>query len=520
MQADAAISKGLFKSHKEYLYFKARRLTPAAIDFAYSRYKVAEYEARQKGFDPDAAVELFKRLPIDSLRAFKAGRDYFVKHPNMELEIDAARCKLADYGRKHVAAKYKGFCRYIVVSGTPPGNREYRLLDSDNDYTMLLRTAEDIPPEQRQKMQEAIEAEYINFFKTRHNGFDPEKFLDSNLFCDWMPSRQAIRDINQYMEEFHRNVQNPERYILPDCLQFIPLYLYRKAGMLQEVQPDGTVRTLKGAEAEAVFGDVELHESMGAQIILDQYRFNLKYYGKLTPGIGKKTITPTKYLKAQAKYNLRSLLGYNLTDPTGVIRHNEFKATEDYTLHKSIVEIARKVWPNDAELHLLADEWFALKTLKTGGSWEAVFETRMRQHSLPDLQSAVNEHLKSGEAYIGKFLKQALQVQRTHMAQKHKLWWDMHNAPDHAQRMATDNDYVRAYRQAEYDYWSHACSQGYIVYKYGLEPGAVEKIVQIEPAAKDYFTPQDQNVIRLSRFAADQDGQDEEAKRLRRIWGE
>jgi len=520
MQADAAVRKGLFKSHKEYLHYKTRKLTPLAIDYAYSRYKVAEYEARAKGFDPDAAVALFKKLPIDSLRAFKASDDYFAKHPDVELGIDAVRCKLADYGRQHVASKYKAFCRYIVVSGTPPGNREYRLLDSDNDYTMLLRTTDDIAPEQRQKLQAEIEAEYIGFFKTTYDGFDPERCLDSNLFCDWMPNKQAIRDINEYMEEFHRNVQNPERYILPDCLQFIPLYLYRKAGVLQEVQADGSVRTLKGAEAEAIFGDVELHESMGAQIILDQYRFNLKYYGKLMPGVGEKGIEPHQYLKAQAKYNLRSLLGYNLTDALGLRRHNEFEASEDYTLHKSIVEIAKQTRPDDPELHLLADEWFALKTLKTGGSWEAVFETRMRRHGLPDLQSAVNEHLRMGEEYIGKFLKEALRVQARHMAEKHALWWDMHNAPDHAERMATDEEYVRTYRQAEYDYWSHACSQGYIIHKYGLEPGAVERIVEIEPSAKRYFTPEDENVIRLSRFAADRERQDEDAKRLRRIWGD
>jgi hypothetical protein len=517
MQADVAIRKGLFKSHKEYLYFRTRKLTPAAVDYAYSRYKVAEYDAREKGFDSDAAVELFRRLPIKSLRQFKAGKDYFQKHPDIELAIDRARCQLTDYGRKHVASKYKAFCRYIVVSGTPSGNREYRQLDSDNDYTVLLRTAREVSPAEKLKLQQQIEAEYIEFFKTKYNGFDPERYLDSNLFCDWMPSREAIRDINQYMEEFHRNVQNPERYILPDCLQFIPLYLYRKAGMLQEVQPDGTVRTLKGAEAEAVFGDVELHESMGAQIILDQYRFNLKYYGKLTPPIGEKAKTPGEYIKAQAKYNLRALLGYNLTDALGLRRHNEFEATEDYTLHKSIVEIAREVWPSDTELHMLADEWFALKT---GQDWEVVLAERMRRHGLPDLQAAVNEHLKVGEEYIGKFLERALAVQKQHMAQKHTIWWEMHNSPDHAARMAGDAEYVKTYRQAEYDYWSHACSQGYIVHKYGLQPGAVEKIVKIAPSADGYFRPEDQNVIRLSRCAAGSEGEAEETKRLRRIWGD
>jgi len=519
MQADAAIGKGLFKSRKEYLYFKTRKLTGPAIDRAYSRYMVAALEAQRvhgREFDPDAAADLFRRMPIDDLRHFKANRDTFAKNRGMERAIDEIRCTLTDYGRRHVANKYKDYCRYIVVSGTPPNNREYRLLDSDNDYTILLRFRKDLTPEQKLTIQQEIETEYKEFFKTRHNGFDPEAYLDSNVFCDWMPSEEAVLELKQYLDEFRRNVENPERYILPDCLQFIPLYLYRKVGIMQEVQPDGSVKTLRGPDAEAVFAHVTLHESMGAQIILDQYRFNMKYYAKLTPGIGTKTISPTKYLKAQAKYNLRSLLGYNLTHKAGVLKHNEFTATDDYTLHKSIVRIAKEVWPDDPELHLLADEWFALKT---GGTVEAALQARMRMHGLSDLQSAVNEHLKSGETYIGTFLERALRVQRQHMASTHKAWWEMRNAPNHAQRMESDPEYVRQFRAAEYEYWSHVCSQAYVLAHYKLEPGAVEKTVEIAPSAKEYFTASDQNVMMLSHEAADKERRDEETEKLRRLWG-
>jgi hypothetical protein len=519
MQADAAVRQGLFRSRKEYLYSKTRKLTEFMIDRAYSRYKVAELEAqRVKGqeFDPEAAVELFRRLPIEEMRHFKANRDYFQRRPEVERAIDDVRCKLADHGRQHIASKYKDYCRYIVVSGTAPNSSEYRLLDSDSDYTVLLKWRDDLSAQDKQKLREEIEAEYIEFFKSRFNGFEAKKYLDSELFCDWMPSPEAIKDINQYLAEFHKGLKNPERYILPDCLRFIPLYLYRKVGVLQEVQADGSLRTLRGTDAEAVFADITLHESMGAQIILDQYRFNMKYYDKLRPSIGKEAAAPGKYIAAQAKYNLRALLGYNITNELGLLRHNEFRATEDYTLHKSIVEIAKEVWPDDADLHLLADEWFALKT---GQSWETVLERRMRLHGLADLQSAVNEHLKMGEAYMGKFLDRALRVQNVHLTQAHDTWRAMLISPDHTRRMETDAEYAKEFRRVEYEYWSHVCSQGYVVYKYGLEPGTVEKIVEIEPSAKKYFSGEDENVMRLSHAAADQDRQDEEAKTLRRLWG-
>ncbi|MBN1918082.1 MAG: hypothetical protein JW889_09250 [Verrucomicrobia bacterium] len=520
MQADAAVRRGLFRSREEFLYARTRTLTGFMIDRAYSRYKVAEFEAqRLKGqaFDPDAAVELFRRMPIGELRTFRANRDYFTRHPEMEQAIDSVRCALADHGRRHVASKYKDHCRYIVVSGTPPESREYRQLESDSDYTILLEFRPDTSPEARLKLQAEVEAEYIEFFKTRFNGFEAKRYLDSELFCDTMPSKEAVRDINQYLAEFRRGLKNPERYILPDSLAFIPLYLYRKVGVLQEVQPDGTLRTLKGAEAEAVFADVTLHESMGAQIILDQYRFNMKYYAKLWPSIGREAAEPGAYIAKQAKYNLRALLGYNITNEAGLLRHNEFRPTEDSTLHRSIVEIAKQVWPNDTDLHMLAEEWFALKT---GDDWRTVLERRRQLHGLPDLQSAVDEHLRVGEEYIGKFLKRALQVQRPHMVQAHKAWWDMANARDHPQRMADEPEYVKQFRQAEYDYWSHVCSQGYLVYRYGLEPGAVEKIVQIEPSVEGYFTPEDTNAARLAHEAADKERRDEDTERLRRIWGD
>ena len=48
----------------------------------------------------------------------------------------------------------------------------------------------------------------------------------------------------------------------------------------------------------------------------------------------------------------------------------------------------------------------------------------------------------------------------------------------------------------------------------------LEYIVEIAPSAKGYFSPEDQNVIRLSRCAAGSEGEAEDTKRLRRVWGE
>jgi hypothetical protein len=485
--AQVAVLRGRVKSIEEYLFQKTNPLTSTTIMRALRRYN----ETAGDKFDPRAAVDLFKQLPIKKLRQYKQHRAFFKRNQGIERQLDQIRCRLCDHAREQVANQFKDYVLYIAPSGTPPGNSEYRYLDSDNDYTFLLRPDIKITDQKRAE----IEAAFGKYFTDNYeiNSDQLGVMLDSFAFCDIMPDPQKIRDANQYMVEFQRNIENPERYILPGTVKFIPLFLFRKAGILQKVD-GGKLVTLSAAETDRIFGHIELQEHNAADIIHDQLRFIEHYWQDYRAN----KVDVVKFLKAQGKYSLRALLAYNLTSARGRDLHNAFVPSERQTFHQAIRDIALELYPDNPEIRLLASEWYLLKT---GIAIQEVFRQRMSETGL-DLGASAQQHIVQGNKVMGEFIARAVPIQQQYM---NTMWGQLQQLRSRysiEQIMRTPE--MRAdYLRAEYEYYSAVVSNGWVLSK--LSSAEKTKLLTANPASRAYLQPANEDVNRVTRYYQLQD---------------
>jgi len=433
---EVAVLRGKVATIEEFLYLRCNPLSARTIQSALKRYR----EATLQGFDPEAAHELFVALPIKRLRAFKQNRKFFRKSPGIEQELDSVRCRLAEETRTRIAIRFKQWVEYIAPSGTPPGNAEYRLLDSDNDYTFLLKS--NTPEHIRKQIEAAFPEEF-------------GRLLDSNAFADRMPDMNRISSIDEYTRQFRAQVKNPERYVLPGMVRVIPLVLFRKAGILHRLQGNRLV-TLSAEQTDQVFRNINLEEWMGADVIMDQCRFIDHYWKDFKAG----RIDGLAFLKAQAKYSLRALLGRNISTPEGVRLHNEFIPTGDRTFHRSIVDIAKRLSPSNTREAMLAREWFALKTGKPPSE---AFAERMRSGSL-SLRKAADNHLAETADALQQFLDRAIPAQKHYL---HQRW----TVVDRMRKRRPLAELIKdpVYRKAEFEYYSVVCSQAWLLARFSPE---------------------------------------------------
>ena len=485
--AQAAVLRGRVKSIEEYLFQKTNPLTSTTIMRALRQYNQKSGDK----FDPEAAVQLFKQLPIKKLRQYKQHRNFFRRNEGIELQLDQIRCQLCDQAREQVANQYKEFVMYIAPSGTPPGNSEYRYLDSDNDYTFLLRPDIKISDQKRAE----IEGAFARYFSDNYeiNSEHLQNMLDSFAFCDIMPDAQKIRDANQYMTEFQRNIENPERYILPGTVKFIPLFLFRKAGILQKLE-SGKLVALSAAETDRIFGHIELREHNAADIIHDQLRFIEHYWQDYRAN----KVDVVKFLKAQGKYSLRALLAYNLTFTRGRDLHNAFVPSARQTFHQAIKDIAMELYPDNPEIRLLANEWYLLKI---GQPMQEVFSRRMSEKGL-DLGAAAQQHITQGNKVMGEFIARAVPIQQQYMNTKWRQLEQLRSQHSLEQIMRAP-EMRSEYMRTEYEYYSAVVSNGWVLSK--LSTAETNKLLSVSPASRSYLQPANQDVNRVVRYYQIQD---------------
>jgi hypothetical protein len=345
----------------------------------------AQLSANQGKFDPQAALKLFQRLPLKRLRLLKAeGR----LPPDLEQSIDAIRHVLIHHAQERTYGEFANDMVAIIVTGSGafPEGAEYKGLDSDIDFTFLLKPG---TPDERRRQ---IEADFIKGFKSS-TGKEPRDFIDSNGFADIHNPFYPPEELAKLTEQ---SAENAERYLTTGGLRFLR-YLNRNGGRLKQLLAGKLVEVDLNTNAQ-LFGDNALEPWMAADIALDQFTFIERYKQEVARG----TVSQQKFLAVQAKYLLRTLFAVNLLYEDGRRLQNELdihSAQAAGGVHAAITKIAQRLGKYSVTELILFEEW---KLLKAGKAPSEVFRTTRADLALAE---AIKAHQLEAEAFQAQALR-------------------------------------------------------------------------------------------------------------------
>lgn len=352
---------------------------------------LAQYEAAAgDDFELKHAIRLFRRLPLKQLRDLKRQKQLPAA---MEQRLDDLRLKMVDALQMQISKEFQGDVLCLVVTGAAadPAGPEYirKLLDSDIDFTFLVRTGVDEP-----RLQQ-IERRFRELVASA-SGRVPAKLADSTAFCDKLGRQQGLEEV---ISTTRVNIANPERYLNLGTGEFVQ-FMNKVAGRLKGFDAENGRWTVLPVEMNAsVFRDMRFEDWMGVDIALEQFRFRETHR---KPGENVE-----QFLKQEGKYTIRAALGKLLTIPEARARLNQWEYADVVRaggVHAAIVALAadyegRIFTP--AEISLLK----RCNELKIGAAPEKVF-------GVSD-GAALNRAFLGHQQEVDKFFAETLRVTLT-----------------------------------------------------------------------------------------------------------
>jgi hypothetical protein len=315
------------------------------VDYELRRYRddvesaVRVYfgERRKIGDGPDAglpaeasfaaALELVRRLDMKKVEALKSAGLLSVTY---EKALDRARRTVTHALRAEIVERpeFRDLIRGVIITGTggDPGNPEYKLLGSDQDFTYLVADGTE-----EGALKQAFDRRFEELTGRPPGDYAIECFQDpiSKLDPD---SREGLRHM---FERLRGESGQGERYMVLGTLK-VNRFTDMMVGCGYELR-DGRLVRQSDEDYQRMFGRIEFVEGDGFDIFVDNIAFLNKYKEHYAG-------SPAELLAHTAKYDIRILVGLMTSTQEGRRRLNSLTRAEIREaggFHAAIVEKSR-----------------------------------------------------------------------------------------------------------------------------------------------------------------------------------